>query len=121
MSSDLAWGHSGGYPVDRPHEEKAKGFQALASEKTEASANSYVNALPWRLLLQPLQGFAFMLKPTTFYCIIIPEQIKAQYFIRLDRYIIEHIKRISKAIQRFQQGGDIRFCRFVYKNTFYIQ
>ena len=32
-----------------------------------------------------------MLKPT-FYCTIILEQIEAQYFTRLDRYIIEQIK-----------------------------
>lgn len=44
----------------------------------------------------------FMLKPT-FYCAIIPEQIEAQYFIRLDRYIIEHIKEYKRLFNSFSK------------------
>lgn len=45
----------------------------------------------------------FMLKPT-FYCTIIPEQIEAQYFIRLDRHIIEHIKEYQRPFNSFSKG-----------------
>lgn len=44
----------------------------------------------------------FMLKPT-FYCTIIPEQIEAPYFIRLDRYITEHIKEYQKPFNSFSK------------------
>lgn len=44
----------------------------------------------------------FMLKPT-FYCTIIPEQMEAQYFIRLERYIIEHIKEYQRIFNSFSK------------------
>lgn len=43
-----------------------------------------------------------MLKPA-FYCTIIPEQIEAQYFIRLDRYIIEDIKEYQRPFSSFSK------------------
>lgn len=43
-----------------------------------------------------------MLK-ATFYWTIIPEQIEAQYFIRLDRYIIEHIKEYKRSFNSFSK------------------
>jgi hypothetical protein len=44
----------------------------------------------------------FILKPI-FYCTIIPEQIEAQYFIRLDKYIIEHIKEYQRPFYSFSK------------------